>query len=117
MNKEKKIIINDDQEEEEDELENKKMDMFYSLIKNYQETKIRRRLELAQDSGDTPTKKSDAGENSGNVPVFRTEDFFHCIDLNLKPPTSSIVPPPIKNNQEEEEDKEKREDLDLNLAL
>lgn len=124
MNKEKKTekkIIIDDPEEEE--LENKKMEMFFHLIKNYQEARKRRRQELAEDSGDAasiPAKRSDAGENSGIVPVFRAEDFSHCIDLNLKPSNLFV---PTKKNQEEEKqeetEEEKREEigLDLNLAL
>ncbi|KAL1206261.1 Protein NIM1-INTERACTING 1 [Cardamine amara subsp. amara] len=134
MNKEKKTEnkrINEidepqEEDEEEEELENKKMDMFFNLIKNYQQAKKRRRLELLiQDSGDAasnPTKRSD----SGIVPVFRVEDFSHCTDLNLKP-SDSIISTKIQDKEEEEEEEEEeetekkeiREDngLDLNLAL
>ncbi|CAE6141594.1 unnamed protein product [Arabidopsis arenosa] len=132
-NTEKKRI-NEINEDEEEELENKKMEMFFNLIKNYQDAKKRRRPDLTQDSGDTasvPTKRSDYGI----VPVFRAEDFSHCMDLNLKPSNSII---PTKNQEEEkqedeEEDEEEGEEdddeeevekvtrkdngLDLNLAL
>ncbi|KAG7553305.1 NPR1/NH1-interacting protein [Arabidopsis thaliana x Arabidopsis arenosa] len=133
-NTEKKRI-NEIDEDEEEELENKKMEMFFNLIKNYQDAKKRRRQDLTQDSGDTasvPTKRSDYGI----VPVFRAEDFSHCMDLNLKPSNSFI---PTKNQEEEkqedeEEDEEEGEEdddeeeevekvtikdngLDLNLAL
>ncbi|XP_010422677.1 PREDICTED: protein NIM1-INTERACTING 1-like [Camelina sativa] len=144
MNKEEKksenMRINEiDDSHEDEELENKKMDMFFSLIKNYREAKKRRRQELTQDSGDVasvPAKRSD----SGIIPVFRPEDFSHCVDLNLKPSSNSIVPTNKNQEQdkeeeeaedeEEETEKETREDngldlngglldngLDLNLAL
>ncbi|CAH8273479.1 unnamed protein product [Arabidopsis lyrata] len=106
-NTEKKRI-NEIDEDEEEELENKKMEMFFNLIKNYQDAKKRRRRDLTQDSGDTasvPTKRSDYGI----VPVFRAEDFSHCMDLNLKPSNSVI---PTKNQQEEKQEEEEEEDDD-----
>ncbi|XP_010428928.1 PREDICTED: protein NIM1-INTERACTING 1-like [Camelina sativa] len=113
MNKEEKKtenkMINEiDDSHEDEELENKKMDMFFSLIKNYREAKKRRRQELTQDSGDVasiPTKRSD----SGIVPVFRPEDFSHCVDLNLKPSSNSISPT-NKNQEQDEEEEEEAED-------
>ncbi|CAL9232776.1 unnamed protein product [Arabidopsis halleri] len=123
-NTEKKRI-NEIDEDEEEELENKKMEMFFNLIKNYQDAKKRRRQDLTQDSGDTasvPNKRSDYGI----VPVFRAEDFSHCMDLNLKPSNSII---PTKNQQEDKQEDEEEEEeevekvtrkdngLDLNLAL
>ncbi|KAF8048553.1 hypothetical protein N665_2478s0005 [Sinapis alba] len=110
--------INETDEPEEDE--DKKMEMFFNLIRNYQEARKRRRQELIEDSGETapnPTKRSDNGEKSGIAPpVLRAEDFTHCIiDLNLKP-SNSIV---STEEEEEETEKETREEnvLDLNLAL
>uniref|UniRef100_A0A1J3IYC9 Protein NIM1-INTERACTING 1 n=1 Tax=Noccaea caerulescens TaxID=107243 RepID=A0A1J3IYC9_NOCCA len=130
MNKEKKIENNrineiDDEELEDEESENKKMEMFFNLIRNYQEARKRRRQELTEEeSGDAasdPRKRSDVGDKSGIVPAFRTEDFSHCIDLNSKP-SNSVVPTKNQEDEKEEEEeteKEKREenDLDLNLAL
>jgi len=97
--------INEIDEDEEEELENKKMDMFFNLIKNYQDAKKRRRQYLTQDSGDVasmPNKRSDYSI----VPVFRAEDFSHCMDLNLKPSNSIIS----TKNQEEEKQEEEEED-------
>ncbi|XP_009134465.2 protein NIM1-INTERACTING 1 [Brassica rapa] len=108
--------INEIDEPEEDE--DKKMEMFFNLIRNYQEARKRRRQELIEDSGETapnPTKRSDNGEKSGIAPpVFRAEDFSHCIDLNLEPIVSTE-----EEKQEEETEEETREEnvLDLNLAL
>ncbi|CAA7013088.1 unnamed protein product [Microthlaspi erraticum] len=128
MNKEKETETNRineiDDPEEDEETENKKMEMFFNLIRNYQEARKRRRQELTEeeDSGDAasdPRKRSDGGENSSIVPVFRTEDFSKCIDLNSKP-SNSIVPTMNQEDEKEEEaDKETREEngLDLNLAL
>ncbi|CAH8306010.1 unnamed protein product [Eruca vesicaria subsp. sativa] len=126
MNKEteeSKRINNEIDVPEEDE--DKKMEMFFNLIRNYQEARKRRRQELIEDSGETapnPTKRSDNGDKSGiATPVFRAEDFSHCIDLNLEP-SNSIVSTTEKEKQEVEEETEKettREEnvLDLNLAL
>ncbi|CAA0393118.1 unnamed protein product [Arabidopsis thaliana] len=98
--------INEIDEDEEEELENKKMDMFFNLIKNYQDAKKRRRQYLTQDSGDVasmPNKRS----YFGIVPVFRAEDFSHCMDLNLKPSNSIIS---TKNQEEEKQEEEEDED-------
>ncbi|ESQ37839.1 hypothetical protein EUTSA_v10029175mg [Eutrema salsugineum] len=131
MNKEKKTESNRineiDDPEEDEELEDKKMEMFFNLIRNYQEARKRRRQELTEDSGDAasnPTKRSDGGEKSGIVPVLRAEDFSHSIDLNLMPSNSII---PTKNQEEDKEEEEEEEEteketreesgLDLNLAL
>ncbi|CAN8248109.1 unnamed protein product [Cochlearia groenlandica] len=109
--------INETEEDEEVE-ENKKMDMFFNLIKNYQKSKKRRRQDLTQDSGDTPTKRPDGGDNSDIIPA---KDLSHTdIDLNLKPSNSTVS---TKNQEEEEEEEETKKEiskehgLDLNLAL
>ena len=107
--------INEIDEPEEDE--DKKMEMFFNLIRNYQEARKRRRQELIEDSGETapnPTKRSDNGEKSGIAPpVFRAEDFTHCLDLNLEP----IVSTEEEKQEEEEEETREQNVLDLNLAL
>ncbi|EOA23073.1 hypothetical protein CARUB_v10003854mg [Capsella rubella] len=105
---ENKRINEIDDSHEDEELENQKMEIFFSLIKNYQQAKKRRRQELTQDSGDVsliPTK----GSESGIVPVFRPEDFSHCVDLNLKP-SNSITPPTSNQEEDKGEDEDKDED-------
>lgn len=115
--------INNEIDVPEEEDEDKKMEMFFNLIRNYQEARKRRRQELIEDSGETvpnPTKRSDNGEKLGIAPpVFRPEDFSHCIDLNLKPSNSIVSTEEEKEEEEEETEKETREEnvLDLNLAL
>ncbi|KAG2331211.1 hypothetical protein Bca52824_002391 [Brassica carinata] len=115
-NEESKRINEIDEPEEEDE--DKKMEMFFNLIRNYQEARKRRRQELIEDSGETAPNPSKRSDNGIAPPVLRAEDFTHCIDLNLKP-TNSIVSTEEEKEEEETEKETTREEnvLDLNLAL
>ncbi|KFK42607.1 hypothetical protein AALP_AA1G017500 [Arabis alpina] len=113
--KETNMINKREEEEEEDEEEEKKIESFFNLIKNYQETRKRRREELAENSGDL-RKKMNVGERSGVVvPAFQLEDFSQCL---TKPLVNVSDQTKVKQEEEEEKKvKEDNDDLDLNLAL
>ncbi|CAH2039129.1 unnamed protein product [Thlaspi arvense] len=113
--------------EDEDE-EDKKIDTFFKLIKDYQEARKRRREELTENSGDA-RKKSNAGERSGVVvPAFQPEDFSQC-RTDLKPSMSvsdhkqentkvkEEEEDEVEEDEETEKEREEEKGLDLNLAL
>ncbi|EOA38670.1 hypothetical protein CARUB_v10010607mg [Capsella rubella] len=109
----------DDRGREDEEDEEKKIDTFFKLIKNYQEARKRRREELAENSSGV-RKKSNSGERSAvAVPAFQPEDFSQR-RTDLKPLMSVLDHKEDSTKvKEEEETQEQKEDkaLDLNLTL
>ncbi|XP_010480975.1 PREDICTED: protein NIM1-INTERACTING 1-like [Camelina sativa] len=118
--KETMMRIDDRGRGDEDE-EDKKIDTFFKLIKNYQEARKRRREELAENSSGV-MKKSNGGERSRIVvPAFQPEDFSQCrTDLKPLMTVSDHKEEDTKVKQEDEAEAEKlKQDkaLDLNLTL
>uniref|UniRef100_A0A1J3FAW7 Protein NIM1-INTERACTING 1 n=1 Tax=Noccaea caerulescens TaxID=107243 RepID=A0A1J3FAW7_NOCCA len=118
MKKDKNVVIKEtsrtNERERDDDEEDKKIDAFFKLIKNYQEARKRRREELTENPGDT-RKKLNGGERSGVVvPAFQPEDFSQC-RMDLKP-LITVSDTKVKEEEEEEEEAAEKA-LDLNLAL
>ncbi|XVF22028.1 hypothetical protein REPUB_Repub12eG0139100 [Reevesia pubescens] len=106
-------------EDVEDQQEEKKMEQFFALIRNFQEARNRRKNELRQREEITKKQKKmrrlDDDEQSSWVPTFEWADFTQEIEFR-RPPI--IFPSPCYNKNDHDKNRKEEDDgLDLNLTL